>query len=205
MCFLLWIAVQNPWKPPAPGNLSFLAQGSGERGRGVGGRRTATPSPAGLSGVTLRQHWTLEREPLVFCAPTPPPSAHSAPRRGAFDARRSSKNRTFQAQARGDSLLFRNGDIRASLPLCPGTRRGPVEVPFDLMSQPQREKFSENSWWGAWAKAPGRRIQNANAPRWGPEAASPQGWSQRAPTWLPQVAPEPLPPVSTREHRHPHL
>lgn len=30
-----------------------------------------------------------------------------------------------------------------------------MEVPFDLMLQPQRKKFAENSWWGAQAKAPG--------------------------------------------------
>lgn len=45
-----------------------------------------------------------------------------------------------------------------------------MEVPFDLMLQPQRKKFAENSWWGAQAKAPGRRLPQAKATRWGPKA-----------------------------------
>lgn len=52
----------------------------------------------------------------IFFCPFPYPHVHTLHREGERSgARHSSKNRTFQAQARSDSLLFRNSDIRSQL------------------------------------------------------------------------------------------
>lgn len=56
-----------------------------------------------------------------------------------FEARPSSQNRTCPAQAHGNSLLLRNGDIRSLLVPYPAATLGHVQVPFFLTEVPKEQ------------------------------------------------------------------
>lgn len=68
-----------------------------------------TMSPVVFSDVTLRQQLILGRKPLALL-PHPYPQMQTLHRQRVHsEAGQHSRNRTCQAQACSDSLLFRNG------------------------------------------------------------------------------------------------
>lgn len=95
-----------------------------------------------------------------------------------FEARRSSEKRTCQAQARSDSLLFRNG-------LAVTLRH--VGVPFFLAEEVPKERRRGRGAWGVGvgallrAKGPGKRRNLRGGET--PPRSRQQGWCEGAPTW----------------------
>lgn len=86
----------------------------------------------------------LGRKPWHFLPPPGPgPHEHSLKMNVHFEARHSSQNRTCPAQAHGNSLLLRNGNIRSLLAPYPEVTLGHVQVPFFLTEEVPKEQIGE--------------------------------------------------------------
>lgn len=147
--------------------------------------------------MSLRQHLVLERKPLVFFAPTPTPICTLSTEKGCVWMQgtplRTGHSRLRPAVTHYYSEIVTSG---SRLTLCPGTRLGHVEVPFDLMLQPQRKKFPKEQLVGCSGQGPREADTTCKCNTVGSQGsqpASPQGWCESAPPW-PEVASEPQPP-----------
>lgn len=170
-------------------------QAVGKRGRGVG-----VSGPAGaVSRWPFRRDFKTALAPgreafgIFFC-PFPYPHVHTLHREEARSgARHSSKNRTFQAQARSDSLLFRNSDIRSRLahPLSWNETRacgGPLRSDVATAEEEVRgEQLVGRSGQGPGGGGSHRQRQHGGVPR--------QGRCESAPPW-PEAASELQPPAT---------
>lgn len=82
-----------------------------------------------------------------------------------FEARCSSQNRTCLAQARGNSLLLRNGDIRSLLAPYPAATLGHEQVPFFLTEEVPKEQIGEGEGKGGPQCYGSREAQEPGAGR----------------------------------------
>lgn len=106
----------------------------------------------------------LGRKPWHFLPP-PGPYTCSPKMKVHFEARCSSQNRTCLAQARGNSLLLRNGDIRSLLAPYPAATLGHEQVPFFLTEEVPKEQIGEGEGKGGSSVL---RIQGGSG-AWGGE------------------------------------